>query len=150
MIALERWAVLGLDGLARRHGLGRRKQPGHLVTGERGELEALFFLRAQGFVVVERRWRAPESRGDLDLIAWEGDTLCFVEVKTRTERDRTPAALAVDQAKRRMLREMSRAYLRTLPKRQRPGLRRRFDIVSVYLLPGGTACELLRDISVVV
>jgi putative endonuclease len=148
LIELERRALLGLDRLARRRGLRRRKLPAHLVAGERGELEALFFLRSQGFTVVERRWRTPESRGDLDLIAWEGETLCFVEVKTRTARDQTPAALAVDRDKRRMLREMGRAYLRTLPRAQRSTVLRRFDIVSVYLLEDGAACELLRGVTV--
>ncbi len=147
-LALQRACVMDLGTLARR--LGRdRTQPAHLYLGERGELEALFFLRRQGYLVTARRWRAPELSGDLDLVAWEGDTLCFIEVKTRSQRDQTPAALAIGQAKRAMLSRMAREYLRTLPRPSRLAdaehVLTRFDFVSVYLLRSGTECELLRD-----
>jgi putative endonuclease len=148
---LQRRTLLQLQALA--HRLGRsRPLPAHLRTGLRGEFEALFFLRRLGYTVTERRWHAPDQPGDLDLIAWETVAnqpfLCFIEVKTRTARDLTPAALAVDSGKRRVLRRMARAYLRTLPR----GLRRdtpiRFDLVSVYLLPTGAECELIRGIDI--
>jgi putative endonuclease len=121
----------------------------NLVTGERGEFEALFFLRHQGYKVVERRWRSPDLNGDLDLIAWDGATLCAIEVKTRTARDLTPAASAIDESKRNMLRRMARAYVRTLPHQGDASILLRFDIVSVYLL-GPTRrlkveCELLKN-----
>jgi putative endonuclease len=124
------------------------KLPPHLQVGLRGEFEALFYLRRLGFIVIERRWRSPELNGDLDLIAWEGETLAIVEVKTRSTRDMTPAALAVDEAKCRMLRRMAQSYLRTLPHQQRDALVLRFDIVSVYLNTGSAECELIRDIDV--
>jgi putative endonuclease len=68
----------------------------------------------------------------VDLIAWQGDLLCFFEVKTRSERDATPAEAAVDRHKRFTLRWLARAYLRQLG-RDTPV---RFDVVSVYLAPG--------------
>lgn len=143
-LSLQRSALLGLSRLARARS-GGSAGPAHQLTGERGELEALFFLRREGFVVVERRWRSPEHQGDVDLIAWEGEALCFVEVKTRTRRDRTPALSAVDRGKRRMLQTMAWAYARTLPAAKRDGVRRRFDVLSVYLLEGKVEFELLRD-----
>jgi putative endonuclease len=144
---LQRSTLLAFQSLTRRLHRGS-KLPPHLEVGVRGELEALFFLRRLGYIVVERRWRSPEHNGDLDLIAWEDETLAVIEVKTRSTRDLTPAALAVDDAKRRMLRRMARSYLRTLPHAQResPGFLLRFDLVSVYLTPTGAECELLRDI----
>ena len=117
----------------------------HLEVGERGEFEALFYLRRQGYLVIERRWRSPDHNGDLDLVAWDGDTLCFVEVKTRTARDMTPAASAVDDTKKRMLRKMARSFLRTLARKERDQVLRRFDVVSVYLLADSVECELVRD-----
>ena len=118
----------------------------HLQTGQRGELEALFFLQRLGFTVVDRRWRSPEDPGDLDLVAWESDTLCFVEVKARRARDLTPAALAVDAHKRRTLERLAGSYLRTVRFLDRPEkMLVRFDIVSVYLLASGVECEMLRD-----
>ena len=82
--------------------------------------------------------------GDLDLIGWDGDHLCFVEVKTRTARDMTPAESAVDEHKREMLRRLARVYLRTFPERERRSVPVRFDVVSVYLLPGGTEFEIFQ------
>ena len=137
---------MDLGTLARRFGR-HRTELAHLHLGARGELEALFFLRRQGYIVTARRWRAPELNGDLDLVAWEGDTLCFVEVKSRSRRDQAPAALAIGQTKRRMLSRMAREYLRALPGPLTEAERvlTRFDFVSVYLLDTGTECELLRD-----
>lgn len=103
--------------------------PEHLTTGQRGERAAFFWLRRQQYVVVARGWRSARAPGDLDLIAWQGNTLCFVEVKTRTSRDVAPAWFAVDDRKRRVLRRLARHYLRQLPARPPET---RFDILSVY------------------
>lgn len=147
-VGVQRLGLLGLGTVARRFGRNRARSA-HLLLGERGELEALFFLRQQGYVVVARRWRSPELNGDLDLVAWDGDTLCFIEVKSRSQRDQTPAALAIGQAKRHMLSRMAREYLRTLPRPRKLAdaerVLTRFDFVLVYLLESGTECELLRD-----
>ncbi len=144
-LTTERWALSKLQSASSR----LAKLPPHLQTGVRGEFEALFFLRRQGFVIAERRWRSPELNGDLDLIAWEtgphGRYLCIIEVKTRTARDQTPATLAIDQAKRRMLEKMAASYLRSLPHEYRDQAVLRFDFVSVYLLGDRVECELLRD-----
>lgn len=98
----------------------------------------MFFLRRKEFVVVGRGWRAWIVRGDLDLIAWEGDTLCFVEVKTRTTRAVATAEASVDEDKRRALRKLARHYLRQLPERDRaePEVPVRFDILSIYFEAG--------------
>jgi putative endonuclease len=142
-LSAQRWGLLHLQALGQRLHPRYASAP-HLLTGERGEFEALFFLRRNGYVVVERRWRAPDLRGDIDLIAWDGEFLCFIEVKTRTARDFTPAMSAVDDTKRRMLRALARAYRRTLPRRAENPIPIRFDVVSVYLLPAGTEYEVLR------
>ena len=124
---------------------GHKVKPAHLLVGERGEFESLFFLRRLGFTVVERRWRTREWNGDADLIAWEGDTLCFVEVKTRSQRTLTPAATAVDDTKRRTLRRLAAAYIRRLPEPSRQDLVLRFDVLSVYLAGREPQFELVRD-----
>jgi len=107
----------------------RRNVPQHLQTGERGELAALFFLRRNGYVVVARRWKTPRQRGDIDLVAWEGDTLCFVEVKTRGSRAVASAESAVDEDKRRVLRRIARQYAKSV---EPAAENLRFDVVSVY------------------
>jgi putative endonuclease len=107
--------------------------PAHLITGRRGEDAAYFFLRTKGYVIIARNFRTARHRGEIDLIGWDKDVLCFIEVKTRTTRDVKPAEAAVDRNKRRDLRVMIRYYLRTLPRRQFPALPQwRFDIVTVY------------------
>ena len=119
-------------------------RPKHLVTGARGEEIAHFYLRQRGFTIVARNWRVGDAKGELDLVAWEGDTLCFVEVKTRTTHDVKPAEAAVDEQKRRHLREMARRYMRRMKTRSRTtrGPRCRFDILSLYLTPTGEAEEV--------
>jgi putative endonuclease len=143
-IALQSWV------LRRLHALANRKQSNpastaHLATGEHGEFEALLHLRELGFTVVARRWKSAKLWGDIDLVAWEGSRLCFIEVKTRTRRDIALAEAAVDHDKQRMLQRMARAYLRTFPEKLRDTVPVRFDVLSIYLLPSGTEFELYRD-----
>jgi putative endonuclease len=112
---------------------GARPLAPHLAVGERGELEAFFALRERGYTVVARRWQSVKVRGDLDLVAWDGDTLCFVEVKARTRRDLYPAEFAVDADKRRQLRMLARIYLRAAERQSGAPITSRFDVASVYL-----------------
>jgi putative endonuclease len=99
-----------------------------LRVGSKGEEDAFFHLRGLGYVMVARNFRNPRCRGEIDLIGWEGDVLCFVEVKTRTSHDVKTAEAAVDRHKRREVAEVAREYLRKLPR----VCQWRFDIVSVY------------------
>lgn len=112
----------------------RPDRPEHLRLGLEGERAAFFWLMRRGYIVVARAWHSSRAPGDLDLIAWspvsQGNTLCFIEVKTRSTREVAPAHLAVDSGKRRVLRRLARHYLRQLP----PGdVETRFDILSIYL-----------------
>lgn len=144
-IRAQRWVLRRADTLTE-----SRRRPEHLRVGERGELEAMFALREMGFTVVARRWTTGRLRGDLDLVAWEADVLCFVEVKTRSRRNvLDPAEAAVDGEKRRVLRRMASAYLRGFPEAPRRAVLSRFDVMSVYLGDatgaGEPTCELLRN-----
>ncbi len=128
---ITRTLVAGLDRVA---GFFRRlpDDPEHLNVGREGEELAYFHLRKNGYVVVARNWRTPRRRGELDIVAWDGPILCFVEVKTRSKRAFVPAEAAVDQEKKRELAGMAKSFLRNHP----VGTQYRFDIVSVYLVPG--------------
>jgi putative endonuclease len=103
--------------------------PAHLELGRRGEEAAFFYLRRLGYIVVARGWRSPRAPGDLDLVAWLGETLCFIEVKTRSSRNVATAESAVDDEKTKALRRVARQYLRDMP--EAPELVR-FDILSIY------------------
>ena len=106
----------------------RAEVPAHLITGRKGEEEAYFHLRRLGYTMVARNFRSPRCRGEVDLIGWDGDVLCFIEVKTRTTREVKPAEAAVDEHKQRELAAVAREYWRRLPRK--PDFR--FDIVIVY------------------
>jgi len=129
-IDTQEWAAGKLDRP------GRYYLAPHLRTGHLGERAVLFELRRRGCAVVARRWTSPRLRGDIDLIAWDGDCLCFLEVKTRTSRHIVPAEAAVDDDKRRTLRRLARAYLRSFPEKHRSAIPTRFEVVSVYMLGG--------------
>ena len=117
-----------------RRGGGSARGPAHLATGIEGEDAAFFYLRRKGYTVVARRWSSGDLPGDVDLIAWQGPMLCFVEVKTRTARDANPAEIAIDSHKRNTLRRLARQYVRQLSQETAPPVR--FDVLSVYLVPG--------------
>jgi putative endonuclease len=142
-INLQAWAMRRMDTLAERRERGRGVTR-HLATGERGEREALFYLRKQGYIVVARRWKSAKLWGDIDLVGWDGEWLCFIEVKTRSGREVVAAEAAVDREKQDMLRRMARAYLRGFPEKLRAEVPVRFDVVSVYLLPSGVEFDLFR------
>jgi putative endonuclease len=124
---LTRYTVRALDWLAL-HTLPADKLPEHQRTGRRGEEEAYFHLRKLGYIMVARNFRSSRLRGEIDLIGWDADVLCFVEVKTRTSRAVKPPEAAVDRHKRREIALMVREYLRQVA----PACQWRFDIVSVY------------------
>ena len=119
------------------------KDGAHLTTGLRGEDAAYFHLRRLGYIIVARRWRSTRLRGDLDLIGWDGETLCFIEVKTRSSREFLSAESAVDAAKRRMLQQMAQDYIRQMENFDQ--ISARFDVVSVYLTEGRPEFEVFRN-----
>jgi putative endonuclease len=132
-----------IDRLAPRRGR-TSDEATHLATGNRGEREALFHLRKLGYTIVARRWKTAKHWGDVDLIGWDREWLCFIEVKTRTQRDSAPAESTVDKDKREMLQKMAKAYMRIFPEKLRAEVPVRFDVVSVYLLPSGAEFDLYR------
>lgn len=116
--------------------LGRaRPYASHLALGIRGEEAAFFYLRRQGYIITARSWRSHRYAGDIDLIGWDGDCLCFIEVKTRTTREVASAESAVDEKKRQTLRKMARHYLRQLP----APAAMRFDVLTIYFEVGKLA-----------
>jgi putative endonuclease len=128
----------------------RRHPPPNATAqqGQRGERAAYFFLRKQGYTVVARRWRHALLDGEIDLIAWEGDTLCMVEVKTRGSRTPFAAEFSIDKGKAAATRRMADAYVRQLPflAGETPTIAVRFDAVSVYFGDDGKPdTRLQRD-----
>jgi putative endonuclease len=98
--------------------------------GKRGEDLAHRLLRREGFTVVARNYRPPAGHGEIDVVAWDGDVLSFVEVKTRQSAEFGAPEAAIDYEKRRLLHRAARDYAR------RAGVaweHTRFDVVTVLL-----------------
>ncbi|WP_282201459.1 YraN family protein [Collibacillus ludicampi] len=106
----------------------RRKE-----LGRKAEKAAKNYLEQCGFHVEFVNWRC--QQGELDLIAWEGNTLVFVEVRSRsTAGQRFGTALeAVDQRKQRQVRHVAAMFLQTL---KRPFTSLRFDVIAVEFHEG--------------
>jgi putative endonuclease len=124
---LTQVTLRALDWFAARF-LSPEGLPVHQRTGRRGEEDAYFYLRRRGYTIIARNFRSPNHRGELDLVGWEMDVLCFIEVKTRTARDMKPAEAAVDRDKQRDLSLVARDFLRQMP----PSCQWRFDVLAVY------------------
>jgi putative endonuclease len=98
--------------------------------GRVGEDLAHRYLRKHGCTIIARRYRPNSGGGEIDLVAWHGGTLVFVEVKTRASAEFGAPERAVDAEKQVYLTRAGRDYAR------RAGVewgKVRFDIVSIVL-----------------
>lgn len=100
--------------------------PHNRARGKMGEDEAVRWLESQGFAVVERN--VVNHGGEIDLVAREGDTLCFVEVKARATAAYGPAIAAVDLRKQRRISRAAALYLAMKGHRNTPC---RFDVLGL-------------------
>src|ERR1700687_2966480 len=112
-VLFTRTVIRSLDWIAQRV-LPADPRPQRHQVGRRGEEDAYFHLRKLGYTMVARNFRSPRCKGEIDLIGWEDDVLCFIEVKTRTTRDVKPGVAAVDRHKRHEVAAVVRDYLRRL------------------------------------
>lgn len=97
--------------------------------GARGEAAAAAYLERAGMQIIDRNWR--DGRGELDIVALDGDDLVVCEVKTRGSDSRGTAEDAVSPAKQRRLARLARAYI------SGAGLADcnvRFDVVTIRLI----------------
>ena len=94
--------------------------------GQAGEKQAERFLRRQGYRIVTRNYSCP--LGEIDLIALDGRTVVFVEVKTRSDRDHADPQDAVTPAKQRRLIRSARFFIQQTNSQDRAC---RFDVVAV-------------------
>ena len=97
-------------------------------TGIKGEEEAARFLTRSGFAILDRNVRT--RAGEIDLVAKEGKTLVFVEVKTRRDLEGDPPQAAVHTRKQNRLAKLAHGYLKLKRIRHTPC---RFDVVSVII-----------------
>jgi putative endonuclease len=108
--------------------------------GKKGEDIAVAYLKKAGYRIIERNYRC--VFGEIDIVARDGDTTVFVEVKSRrSERFGAPQA-AVGPVKQRKLSMISLNYLK---EKKLLGSNARFDVVAVKLLPAGPQVDLIPN-----
>jgi putative endonuclease len=101
------------------------------LFGDRGEREAARHLRKQGYHILARQSRS--LLGEIDLIALDGKTIVFVEVKTRSSHVAGHPVEAVDSRKQRQLTRAALAWLKRRNLLDHPG---RFDVIAITWQPG--------------
>jgi putative endonuclease len=120
-----------------------------LELGKLGESYAAAYLEQLGYRLVAANFTLPVGRNlrgaivtsEIDLVAYDGDTLCFVEVKTRASDWFAPPQVNVDLRKRRQIARAARAYRHMLGTEDQPY---RYDVVTV-VLDEAPQIELLRN-----
>ena len=98
--------------------------------GRHGEDLAHRFLRRHGLTIVARNFHQRAGRGELDIVAWDRQTLVFVEVKTRASAEFGDPGRAVGPDKEKDLRRAAGEYLRRCGT---PLEQARFDLVNIIL-----------------
>ena len=125
----------------------------HFELGRRGEVLAIQHLERAGYRIVAANFSVPIGRNmrdvlvnaEIDVVAYDGPTLCFIEVKTRASDEFTQPQANVDLRKRRQITRAARGYRKMLGLMSAPY---RYDVVTV-LLPAetesGSHVELLKN-----
>jgi len=98
------------------------------TLGERGEAIAAAYLKGQRFTIIERNFRC--KGGEVDIIARDGKTLVFVEVKTRRTLTFGPPQMALTPFKQR---QISKVALTWLAKKKQFGASARFDVIAIVV-----------------
>jgi putative endonuclease len=104
------------------------KKPGTQALGRDGEEIAFSYLLGKKYDIIARRFRM--FRGEIDIIARDGETLVFVEVKARADESCGRPEEAVTPAKQRQIRRIAQGYLIMNP---HPGVDCRFDVIAILL-----------------
>ena len=122
-----------------------------IELGKLGEAYAAAYLEQRGYRLVAANFTLPVGRNlrgavvnnEIDLIAYDGETLCFVEVKTRASDWFAPPQVNVDLRKRRQVARAARAYRRMFELENEAY---RYDVVTVVLPDNSTPqIELIKN-----
>ncbi len=124
-----------------RHAARQRIATQASASGAYGEDLAHRLLRRRKYIVVARNYRPRSGPGEIDLIAWDGPTLVFIEVKTRATDQFGSPDRAVDREKQLHLQRAARDYAR---RADVEWSRVRFDVITV-LSTRPPEVHLLRD-----
>lgn len=118
---------------------GFRRQDHTRARGRAAEEDGVRWLQQQGFRIVDRNVQF--KAGELDVVAFEDDTLCFVEIKARATPDFGEAVYSVTRRKQRQVCAAASLYLAANPFAGSC----RFDVLAMDGSPGGWRYTLFRD-----
>ena len=111
-----------------------------LELGRRGEELALRKIKRLGYICIARNYRC--ALGEVDLIAKDGDTLVFIETKTRKGASLAYAKEAIDARKRRQLSKVALAFMKA---NNCCEVKSRFDVVAVSLQGKQARIEVIKN-----
>lgn len=112
----------------------------NLYLGKWGEECAVNLLKDNGYKILLKNYRT--KLGEIDIIAKDKDTVCFIEVKTRrSERFGSP----LESISRFKQRQISKTALAFLKEKKLLGKKARFDIVSIIYSKEGPKLDLIKD-----
>jgi putative endonuclease len=109
-------------------------------TGKLGEDLAVAHLQKAGYQIIAQNYRC--LYGEVDIVARDGDTIVFVEVKSRKSETFGEPQEAVGPEKRKKL---SRISLHYLQQKQLETFNARFDVMAVKMSPEGNRINLIRN-----
>jgi len=111
-----------------------------IELGKTGEDLACRELEQRGYAIIARRYRT--ARGEIDIVAQDGQTLVFVEVKAREGHEFGDGAEAVTPLKRRRITRLAEDYMTRNHIRECPC---RFDVVSIHFDSGAPVIEVFPN-----
>jgi putative endonuclease len=120
--------------------LNRSMTLARVALGKAGEDLACQELERRGYAVLARRYR--RRGGELDIIARDGQTIVFIEVKSRSGLEFGSGAAAITALKRRRMIHVAMDYLTRYRLHGRPC---RFDVVSLHAGQDGPAIEVVQN-----
>ena len=107
--------------------------------GMDSESIAVNYLKEHGYQIIKRNYRT--KFGEIDIIAKDGDTIVFAEVKARKSRVYNPKE-AVTKSKKRKISMVALYYLKTT---RQTNVRARFDVVAIDSGNGSRSVEILKN-----
>ncbi len=117
-----------------------RNQPNTRAQGRLGEDEAVRWLAAQGYLILERN--VVNHGGEIDVVGKDGSYLCFIEIKARAGNRFGPAIAAVDPRKQRRISRAAALYIASKKLHREPC---RFDVLGLDREGAGWRYTLVRN-----
>ena len=108
--------------------------------GKRGETLAISFLKKNGYRIIESNFRC--RYGEIDIIAQDGKTVAFIEVKTKTSNRFGSPTQAIDLRKQRQVSKTALAYI---SQKRLTNYSARFDVVGINIKGSNSEIELIKN-----